>query len=705
MKKIIFPLLIFCFLNNLYAQRTSKGNINILYTPSHPLNFFIPSKNIGGAIDGHFKGDISKMLTPENIKAMETLGLKPISYRLRSELAGEVWHWNPEGKWSDSAKHQGYWVSDSISTKSIEISYGYRLPRRGNTHDQANDDGYSRISDGDTSTFWKSNPYLDKYYTHESNKLHPQWVIVDFGRYRRINAIKIKWGNPFALSYTLDYARGNDPDYFDPYEPGIWYPFHKNFIENGEGENKIVKIADKPVKVRFIRISMTQSSYTAIPGSKDIRDSLGFSIKEMQAGLMDSEGKFHDWMHHSPDHDQTVIRVSSTDPWNTINDLDSNIEQAGIDLIFKSGITAGQPALFPAALLYDTPDNVLAMIKYFKAKHYPVRELEMGEEPEGQLINPVDYAALYNQLGKKIRQLEPGMRMGGPGFASLSFTPDDSTTFTESKWTSEFLNYLKIHNSLNLFNFFTFEWYPFDNICGSPAPQLLAAPKMLSIALKNIQNNILPANTPFYITEYGYSAYEGKSEVEIEGALMYADILAKFMQLGGSKSFLYGYEPAWLQQSNNCGYGNNMIFGLGENGKIKYKTAAFYAMQMLTHFWAQPADSNLEIYPSTSNIINRKKQPLVTSYPLLGPDGKWSVMLINKDPRKTWDVDVNILNVISKKKIAWHPLHLIQYSKLQYHWKNDGMNSYPDLSLPPVTKKIKGSGNIPLPPYSLTVIY
>ncbi|HUZ60005.1 MAG TPA: discoidin domain-containing protein [Hanamia sp.] len=705
MKKIIFPLLIFCFLNNLYAQRTSKGNINILYTPNHPLNSFIPSKNIGGAIDGHFKGDISKMLTPENIKVMKTVGLKPISYRLRSELAGEVWHWNPEGKWSDSAKHQGYWVSDSISRKPIEISYGYRLPRRGNTHDQANDDGYSRISDCDTSTFWKSNPYLDKYYTHESNKLHPQWVIVDFGRYRRINAIKIKWGNPYALSYTLDYAKGNDPDYFDPYEPGIWYPFHKNFIENGEGENKIVKIADKPVKVRFIRISMTQSSYTAIPGSKDIRDSLGFSIKEMQAGLMDSEGKFHDWMHHSPDHDQTVIRVSSTDPWHTVNDLDSNIEQAGIDLIFKSGITAGQPALFPAALLYDTPDNVLAMIKYFKAKHYPVRELEMGEEPEGQLINPVDYAALYNQLGEKIRQLEPGMRMGGPGFASLSFTPDDSTTFTESKWTSDFLNYLKIHNSLNLFNFFSFEWYPFDNICGSPAPQLLAAPKMLSTALKNIQNNILPANTPFYITEYGYSAYEGKSEVEIEGALMYADILAKFMQLGGSKSFLYGYEPAWLQQSNNCGYGNNMIFGLGENGKIKYKTAAFYAMQMLTHFWAQPADSNLDIYPSTSNIINRKKQPLVTSYPLLGPDGKWSVMLINKDPRKTWDVDVNILNVISKKKIAWHPLHLIQYSKLQYQWINDGMNSHPGLNLPPVKKEIKGSGNIPLPPYSITIIY
>jgi hypothetical protein len=610
MKTIIFCPLVFCFFVTVSAQKIHRGSLHILYTPNQPTNTFIPSKNIGGAIDGHYRGDINQMLTPVNIEEMKSVGLKPVSYRLRTELGDETWHWNPKGSWTNVAENQGYWVSDSVSTEPIEMSYGYRLPRRGNTYDQANNEGYSMISDGDTSTFWKSNPYLDKYYTKESNDLHPQWIIVDLGKIKDLNAFRIKWGNPFPLSFKIDYAQDVDPEYFDPYQTGIWHAFPKNIFDNPEGENRLVSLSNKPHPIRFIRISFTESSYTTSGKSADIRDGLGFAIKEIQIGLIDKNGKFHDWMRHSPDHRQSTIYVSSTDPWHRAQDLDLNVEQVGIDRFFASGLSAGQPALMPVALLYDTPENVLAMVHYLKSKNYPVTELEMGEEPEGQLISPVDYAALYSQWGKRIKSAYPAIRMGGPGFASLSFAEDDGTTFTESTWTSLFLKYLKRHNSIDLFNFFSFEWYPFDDICAPSAPQLAAAPGRLSIALKNFKNNILPPNISLYLTEYGYSASEGKTEVEIEGALMYADILGKFLELGGSKSFLYGYEPAFLQQGSNCGFGNNMLFGLGTNGKIAFKTAAFYCMQMLTHDWAQPASANLEIYPFTGTIKNSKNQPL-----------------------------------------------------------------------------------------------
>jgi len=685
------------------SQVVNKGIIRILYSPNHPENTFIPSKNIGGAIDGHFKGDIDKMLTSKNITEMKLAGLKPVSYRLRTELAGEVWHWNPDGKWSDSLKEQGYWVSDTGSKDPILLSHGYRLPRRGNTHDQANDDGYSRITDGDTTTFWKSNPYLDSFFTQESNKLHPQWMIVDLGKRRSVNAIRVKWGNPYAMSYTIDYAKGNDPQYFDPFEPGIWYPFPINSIYNSKERNSIKKICGKTLRARFIRISFTESSYTCNPHSNDIRDKSGFAIKEIEAGMLDTKGVFHDYVHHSADHQQSVVYVSSTDSWHTSKDLDPNVEQPGVDRFFTDGLTANQPALMPAALLYDTPENVLSLVEYLKAKHYPVTELEMGEEPEGQLVSPIDYAALYLQLGKKLRSLDESIKLGGPCFASLSSEEEDSATFTEAKWTTLFLNYLKSHNSLNLFNFFSFEWYPFDNLCTPPSPQLAVEPYMLSIAMKNIQN-VLPPKIPMYVTEYGYSAYEGKPEVEIQGGLMYADILGKFLELGGSKNFLYGYEPAFLQQSSNCGFGNDMLFGLNDNSMINYKTAAFYTTQMITHYWAQPADSLLKVYAAECNIKNRKNQSLVSTYSICTPSGKWSVMLINKDQHKTFNVEIKVKSASDKKIIPWRPTRLIQFDKEQYEWKEDGVNGHPVRSLSPVIKKIGGSSNIFLPPLSLTVI-
>ena len=70
------------------------------------------------------------MFTDKNIIEMLPAGLGPLTYRLRTELGGEVWHWNPHGTWSDPVHNCGYWTSDDSLGEPINVSYGYRCGRR-----------------------------------------------------------------------------------------------------------------------------------------------------------------------------------------------------------------------------------------------------------------------------------------------------------------------------------------------------------------------------------------------------------------------------------------------------------------------------------------------------------------------------------------------------------------------------------------------
>src|ERR1043166_6846734 len=282
------------------AQRRATAAITI--DTSHPTNRFVPSHAIGAAIDGHEKGVNDLQLAPPNIQAMLSAGFRSLTYRLRTELAGDVWHWNPAGSWSNAQSKRGYWTSDAKLGDPISLSYGYSLPRRGNTIDQANNAGYSRIDDGDTESFWKSNPYLDRRFTGEDNKLHPQWIVIDFEKPVPINMVRILWGQPFAVICKIQYGNFDDVSDIALNAPGTWKDFPWSDFTGGlssdpKSKGLMLQLARAPIKARWIRILMTQSSGASAQPTDDVRDRLGFVVKELSAGGLDSRGHFHDCMH------------------------------------------------------------------------------------------------------------------------------------------------------------------------------------------------------------------------------------------------------------------------------------------------------------------------------------------------------------------------------------------------------------------------
>jgi hypothetical protein len=700
----IFAFL-FGFIQTSCILAQSEATLTIHASP-HPLNSFIADTTLGAAYDGHEKGQNDLILQPENIKAMQSVDLKPLAYRLRTELGIETWHWNPRGKWSK--KNEGYWVSSSDVHDSISVSYGYRLPRRGNTDDQANNDGYSRIDDGDETTFWKSNPYLDKYFTNEANKKHAQWVVIDLGKEEMVNAISIHWAKPFAKEFTVEYGLPpvypyfENSGYYDIDSPQLWKPFPDYHFTNEKGGNETLRLSAQPVKARMIRIQMSKGESLHFSKNSDVRDSVGYAIKEIFIGLADEKGNLvTDYVHHAKNNkEQSDVTVSSTDPWHRAIDIDSSIEQVGIDRLFHTGLNNAQPMLVPTGVLYDVPENSLALVDDLNQKKYSVAGIELGEEPDGQDVNPEDYGALYHRWTRTISAKYPHTVLGGPSLQTLILNHLDETMSTK-KWTQRFLYYLQTHGSLNRFRFFSFEWYPYDEVCDSSAPQLQEHPYRIEKGMHDLQEIPQMKNIPIYISEYGYSAFGGINDMEIQSALMNADIIGQFLTLGGSKAFLYGLEPSTPDLNTECAAGNNMILGMDDEGKASFKTATFYGALMMKKYWAQPSDRTLKVYPVSSNIKNENGEELVSAYALLRPDSTWSVMIINKDPNRSFKVNIHVQKQNQITSLHF-PVICYQYSHKQYQWVADGEDSHPLKSLPPEEKTIRQS-LIELPPYSLTI--
>ena len=693
--------------------------LSAIISADHPVNRLIPTEALGAGIDGHEKGECAQMFTDKNITEMLSAGLGPLTYRLRTELGSEAWHWNPRGKWSDPVHNCGYWTSDDSLGEPITVSYGYRLPRRGNTIDQANDDGYSRIADGDPNSFWKSNPYLDSHFTGESQDAHPQWVVIDLGTPKLVNAIRIHWGTPYATRYRVEYWPGDDPMHPQPDDDDDWQPFAKGTIADVHGGSAVVRLAERPRPVQFVRILMNRSSHSSEQSSNDVRDSLGFAIREIDLGKLDKDGRFHDHIRHAPDrHRQTIIYTSSTDPWHRAEDLNPSTEQPGLDFVLRSKLTNNLPMLVAVGVLYDTPENAAAQIRYLLRRNYSLEGIELGEEPDGQWVSPEDYSALYAGVARRLAELKSPLKVGGP---SLQNFEDRLLTWADASgnrsWMNRFLEYIR--GAKVPFDFLSFEFYPFDNICADAAPHLLEIPERLGAMMASLRRDGVPAEIPWLITEYGYSVFAGRPEVDIEGALFNADTVGVFLSLGGSKSYLYGYEPNYLQDELKCSWGNLMMLQLGPNSDQLNRLSAYYAAQLLTKEWMQPTNEQHEMFPVTIKETKNGARglpagasakagvtrPTVTAYAVRRPDKQWALLAINKDPKRAAQLNVGFTLPRAKQPLSFvGPVDMIQYSREQYAWRDDGSKGRPIRSLPPAQFTREASPTYELPPYSLTIL-
>src|ERR1700687_2207202 len=226
----IFALLLFSIFP---FGLTTAQTVRVDATPSHAL-VFDPDKAMGSSMDILSDKEFDTVYSEPIIKESLSAGWGPITYRQNTELTINAWHWNPNGTWSDAASKSGYFTGNAEPSEFLRKSFGYALTHRGSTRGDANQNQFSRITDGDPATYWKSNPYLAEKFTGESDALHPQWIVVDFDAPLAINAISVAWANPYAKKYAVEYWVGRE-DALNRQASGKWVRFPQGEFNDGAG--------------------------------------------------------------------------------------------------------------------------------------------------------------------------------------------------------------------------------------------------------------------------------------------------------------------------------------------------------------------------------------------------------------------------------------------------------------------------------------
>jgi hypothetical protein len=676
-------------------------------TPSAVAKSFVPSEALGAGIDRLSSMAAERLFTQPAVEKVLSAGWQTVSYRQNTELHVEAWHWNPQGTWSDPSG-RGYFTGSATPGEPIQHSYGYPLPHRGVTRNDGTDtNGYSRLTDGNLATYWKSNPYLTRGFTGEEDSLHPQWVAVDLANALPINAIRIAWAEPFAQRYLVQYWTGDDP--IRQPTKGAWLTFAGGSVSSGQGGTVTLPLNPSPVTVRFLRIWMTESSNTCDShGPQDRRNCVGYAIRELYLGTGAPNGEFYDLVRHTADQDQTATICSSIDPWHEPSDIGPKTrEQVGLDLFYTSGYTRGLPAMIPIAMLYGTPEDAAAQIAYLKKRGYPISWVEMGEEPDGQYMLPEDYGALYLQFASALHRVDPALKLGGPVFEGVN---EDILVWPDAQgktsWLGRFVEYLKARDRLADLAFVSFEHYPYEP-CKIQWSSLYDEPALITNILRVWRDDGLPPGTPLLITEVNISWATGESFVDTFGALWLADFVGAFLTSGGDGLYYFHYLPSPLHGGCNESYGTFGMFTVDASYQIQKPTSQFFASRILTREWVVPGNGEHRVFPATSDIVDPAGHVLVTAYAVYRPDGQWSLLVINKDQHNPHPVRISFNDrAAGTGRVFTGPATMITFGSAQYQWHANGQEGFADPDGPPAESTFTAGEDtvFDLPKASVTVI-
>ena len=133
------------------------------------------------------------------------------------------------------------------------------------------------------------------------------------------------------------------------------------------------------------------------------------------------------------------------------------------------------------------------------------------------------------------------------------------------------------------------------------------------------------------------------------------------------------------------------MFMVDKDYKIRQRISQFFAAKLITQEWVQPKDADHKLFTAISDVKDAQGHVLVTAYPVLRPDGHWSLMVVNKDHDNPHQVRIVFHDDSSNTGHSFiGPVTIISFGKAQYQWHPARKNGYADPDDPPVTSTQTG---------------
>jgi hypothetical protein len=179
----------------------------------------------------------------------------------------------------------------------------------------------------------------------------------------------------------------------------------------------------------------------------------------------------------------------------------------------------------------------------------------------------------------------------------------------------------------------------------------------------------VPANIPMFITESNIAWQAEEAFINTWGALWLADYVGSYLSAGGNAVYFFHYIPLGVHRGCNNSLGTFGLFSTDANLKIEQPLSQYFASQLINLEWVEPAGAAHHLYAASSDIQDDAGHTLVTAYAALRPDGKWSLLIVNKDQENSHGVRIVFHDAEANRDREFSgPVDFITFGSEQYQW-------------------------------------